>query len=116
MTNATAAAIDRQLRAARHERAAGIPLFANRRASQRPGERSRGPAAGEGGEVSVRFSCEKCIVCGKPMEIVNHLYDHHCDQRLLNRKDGDAKRDPAPPISQSYAARLSQGFRLLNSY
>lgn len=63
-----------------------------------------------------RFSCEKCIVCGKPMEIVNHYHHHFCDPKLLNRKDGVAKRDPTPRISQSYAARLSQGFRLLNSY
>lgn len=67
-----------------------------------------------GGDV--RYSCEKCIVCGKPMEMVNHHHNHHCDERLLNRKNGEAKRDSAPPTSQSWTARLSQGFRLLNSY
>lgn len=83
----------------------------------RPAESRNHPrTAGDFTEQTMAYSPEKCVVCGKPMEMVNHYYHHHCDQRLLNRKDVNAKRDPTPPITRSFAARLSEGFRMLNSY
>lgn len=55
-----------------------------------------------------------CCVCNKPIEWGDRGKHHVCDPKLINRLEGIAKRDPPPPTTQNWAARLSQGFRLLN--
>lgn len=62
------------------------------------------------------FDITKCVVCEKTIERGKRGRHHVCDPKLINRLEGIAKRDQPPPTSQSWAARLSQGFKLLNSY
>lgn len=62
------------------------------------------------------FDFTKCVVCEKPIERGDRGRHHVCDPKTINRLEAVAKRDPFPPTSQSWAARLSQGFKLLNSY
>lgn len=50
------------------------------------------------------------------MERLTRGLHHVCDPKLINKLEGQAKSDPSPPTTQSWAARLSQGFHLLNSY
>lgn len=47
------------------------------------------------------YDDEHCVVFGKIREYGERGRHHACD--------------PTPPISQNWAARLTQGFRLLNS-
>jgi len=62
------------------------------------------------------YSEVHCVVCGERMERLTRGLHHVCDPKLINKLEGQAKSDPSPPTTQSWAARLSQGFHLLNSY
>lgn len=57
-----------------------------------------------------------CVVCNKKIEWGERGRHHVCDPKLINKREAIANRDQPPPTTQSWAARLNQGFKLLNSY
>lgn len=64
----------------------------------------------------MQLSQEKCVVCGKRIEMVDYRHHHHCDPKILARIDGNAKRDPTPATGRNWVTRFAEGMRLLNQH